>query len=105
MSPRLAALCLLALAPLAACTWEGRPDGENPLHTASDGYFDDGNEVTDTPLGGAPNTLPDAAEVVEPLDTEVTPPASGGAVTLPPTTGSSDNVSETAEALTPGGDQ
>lgn len=102
MSPRTAALCLLALAPLAACTWEGRPDGADAVHTAGDGYFDDGNEVTDTPLGGSAT---EPAGIVEPLDTQIAPPASDGAVTLPPTTGAGDDVSATAEALTPGGDQ
>lgn len=103
MSPRVAALCLFALAPLTACTWEGRPDGADAVHTASDGYFDDGNEATDTPLSGT-RGLPPAADVVEPLDTQTTLPSSDGAVTLPPTTGTSDDVSATAEALTPGGD-
>ncbi|MEM1117045.1 MAG: hypothetical protein AAF845_00905 [Bacteroidota bacterium] len=83
MSPRFAALCLLALAPLAACTWESRPDGSDPLHSAQGGGFDDGNEAVDTPL-----------------DADVPPPAGDGAETPSPTT---DDGSETTEALTPGG--
>lgn len=103
MPTRSAALLLLALAPLAACTWEGRPDGAEAVHTDGDRYFDDGNAVTHTPLGGTAGTLPDAAEVVEPL-----PTGDPGAAPVPtdqpaPTTGTDDEVSAVEEALTPGG--
>lgn len=107
MSSRLAALVLLVgLAPLAACTWEGRPDGASAVHTDSNGYlgegFDDGDEAADARLGVDYDAVP-ADEIVEPLDSETAPVPDGGALT--PTTGEGDEVSEVEEALTPGGDQ
>ncbi|PAP78216.1 hypothetical protein [Rubrivirga marina] len=95
---------LLALAVLAGCTWEGRPDGAEAVHSASDGYYEDDGAPQTTPLGGD-------AEVVEPLDAEVTAPlapAPGAPVELtqpPPTTGTADATSEVEEALTPGTEQ
>jgi hypothetical protein len=95
---------LLALALLAGCTWEGRPDGAEPVHTASDGYYDDQGAPQTTPLGAG-------AETIEPLDDDVTAPlgpAPGPPVELtqpPPTTGTDDATSEVEEALTPGTEQ
>ncbi len=84
---------LLALALLAGCTWEGRPDGASAVHSAGDGYYEADGAPQATPLGGD-------AETIEPLDAEVTPPVER---TQPsPTTGTADATSEVEEALTPG---
>lgn len=49
MTLRLTAAALLALAPLAGCTWENRPDGGNPMHTDGDDktYMTDRSDDTD----------------------------------------------------------
>ena len=85
---------LLVLAALVGCQWEGRPDGAEAVHSASDGYYEVDGAPEATPLGGD-------AEVVEPLGTG----GSGAPVDLtqpPPTTGTEDATSEVEEALTPG---
>ena len=102
---------LLALLVLAGCTWEGRPDGADAVHTDSDGYFDD--RYDDGGLDGIRGV--DATidvPVVDPvMDGEALP---SGAATqdapVPldqpvPTTGAADNTNEVEEALTPGTEQ
>lgn len=101
MSPR-SALLLLALAPLAACTWEGRPDGADAVHTASDGFYDDGNEAVETPLGSE-RGLPEDAAAAGALPTGL--PAADADAPIPtpaPTTGTDDDASAVEETLTPG---
>lgn len=106
---RLSPLLLFALALLAGCTWDERPDGADAVHTDSDGYFDEDVDPTETPLGGS------GVELVEPVDSEILEPVGDGAgapagvggAPVPldqpvPTTGTEDNTSEVEEALTPG---
>lgn len=104
MSLRLSAsILLLALVPLVGCTWEGRPDGSAGVHSDSDGYFDDGVDPIETPLGGGP-IVSDVEEPVEPLgDDALAPTEAPVLLDQPaPTTGTDDNTSEVEEALTPG---
>ena len=68
----------IALAALAGCTWDSRPDGASAVHSASDGYYESEAAPQTTPLGGGGD-----AEVVEPLGDEITPPVE---LTQPPTT-------------------
>ena len=109
MPLRLSLLLLLVLAPLAACQWEGRPDGAEAVHSASDGYYEPGVEPTDTPLGGGPlvPAYPVDAEIVEPLDPNAPlPDAAPVPQTRPaPTSGTEDTISPVEEAPTPGTDQ
>ena len=103
MSPR-SAFLLLALAPLAACTWESRPDGADAVHAASDGFYDDGNEAVDTPLGSG-RGLPEAAAAGDALPIQLPEGGVDAPVPTPtpaPTTGTEDDVSAVEEALTPG---
>ena len=95
MSLRFSAL--IALTALAGCTWEGRPDGAEAVHSASDGYYEDAGAPQATPLGGGADAM------VEPLGDEVTPPVER--TQPPPTTGTADATSEVEEALTPGTEQ
>lgn len=90
-------LPFLGLLALTACTWEGRPDGAEAIHSSSDGYYETDAAPQSTPLGGVPTEV----EIVEPIDTG----ASAAPVDLtqpPPTTGTDDTTSEVEEALTPG---
>ncbi len=99
---------LLLLALLAGCTWEGRPDGADAVHTASDGYFDDGIDPTETPLGdgGIQPLAPVDAEIIEPPGDASAPGAAPVPMGQPaPTSGTIDNTSEVEEALTPGSEQ
>lgn len=99
MSLHRSALVLLALAPLAACTWDDRPDGGDPLHRGEADFVRDiegrrspADGVLLDPLG-APN------------DDQALPSVSEAPVPLPqptPTTGPVDATSEVEEALTPG---
>ena len=104
-------LPLLALLVAAGCTWEGRPDGADAVHTDSDGYYDD--EYRDGGLDGIEGV--DAT-----LDVPVVDPVMGdealssGAATADspvpldqpaPTTGTFDTTTEVEEALTPGTEQ
>lgn len=93
----------LALPALAGCTWEGRPDGAQAVHTPRGEYYGDirrSNGVIDVPVVdpglGGDEALPSAeatADAPVPLDQ----PA--------PTTGTADNTTEVEEALTPGTEQ
>ena len=104
-------LPLLALLLVAGCTWEGRPDGADAVHTDRGGYFDD--EYGDGGLNGIEGV--DAtldAPVVEPLQGGEALPEAGATRDAPvpldqpvPTTGPLDTTTETEEALTPGTEQ
>ena len=94
-------LLLLAFSLAAGCAWEGRPDGAEAVHSASDGFGD--LDPTATPLGGVPLERP----IVEPLDGPNTLPGPVADAPVPitqppPTTGTDDQVSPVEEALTPG---
>ncbi|WP_412062230.1 hypothetical protein [Rubrivirga sp. IMCC45206] len=100
MTLRLTALALVA--GLSGCMWEGRPDGAEAVHSASDGYYGEYGPQA-TPLGG---DLVEA-EVIEPLDGSAGTVGDGVAAPIPtpqpvPTTGPSDTTTEVEEALTPG---
>ncbi|MDT0632197.1 hypothetical protein RQM47_09160 [Rubrivirga sp. S365] len=103
----LAFAAALALPALAGCTWEGRPDGAQAVHTPRGDYYGDvrrSNGVSDVPVVDVP--------VVEPgLGDEALPSAAATAdAPVPldqpaPTTGTADNTTEVEEALTPGTEQ
>ncbi|WP_420455000.1 hypothetical protein [Rubrivirga sp.] len=94
---------LLALVALVGCQWEGRPDGAEANHSASDGYYDADAAPQATPLGGGVGT---EVEVVEPLGGVDAPGTAPVDLTQPPpTTGTADATSEVEEALTPGTEQ
>lgn len=101
MTTRLFAAALLALAPLAGCMWEGRPDGGDPLHRGTGEY---------TPGVDARYGLrgPSVAPVTEPYDVEAVPSVDPAPVPLDqpdPVNDLGGSVSETERALTPGGDR
>ena len=110
---RLPLLALLLVA--AGCTWEGRPDGADAVHTDSDGYYDDryGDGYDDGGLdgiGGVDATLD--VPVVDPVMGDEALPEAGTTRDSPvpldqpvPTTGPLDTTTETEEALTPGTEQ
>ena len=103
---------LLALLVVAGCTWEGRPDGADAVHTDSDGYFND--RVYDDGgldgIRGVDATLD--VPVVEPVMGDEALPSGEATQDSPvpldqpvPTTGSFDTTTEVEEALTPGTEQ
>ena len=75
MTLRLTAAALLALAPLAGCTWESRPDGGSPMHTDGNdrSYMTDRDDETDLvepidPATAAPVGDPEAVQPSTPVD-------------------------------------
>ena len=104
-------LPLLVLLAAAGCTWEGRPDGADAVHTDSDGYYDD--EYGDGGLDGIEGV--DATldvPVVDPVMGDEALPSGAATADSPvpldqpvPTTGPLDATTEVEEALTPGTEQ
>ena len=104
MPRRLSATALLvALVSLAGCTWENRPDGADGAHADSDGYFRDGVDAVDTPLGdgGVQPLGPVDDELVEPLD-DANAAGATPAPTAPLSPGTDDPTTDVEEPLTPG---